>query len=689
MVKAQNRSPDGCHRGVHRVHGERREGAPAPGELRRKAKEQLLSCGWSLWTAIKYNGRAELRYRAPHGASSASLIVACKKHHQDITAPAAPPASSSSRSSTRRRTAPPLINPPSPSPPSSSSSDEENKKRTVRTAASSKRSTRATGNGSSDLEEEEVDNEEEEEESCVAADPSYAAPGECTTRSKKRRRVSAISAGDAALKKKKKASAASASLAKATGRVLRPRLKDGGDKKKTEAVASCQPSRGRTILAVLMDKTILKPTDKLITCRRTRDGPPLKSGVMAGDGIMCTCGCRRAFSVADFNVHAIRNSRSSSNRTSPPSARLFLKDGRSLLECLVQLMRMTRRSDGAEGPPVVRVKKQMKWSSELQVEDGDWVCSVCADGMLLCDCCPSAFHHACIGLDATPPGEWFCPPCRCTICDSGHFDNNHDHGFTDKTVILCDQCELEYHVGCVKNRGGDHQLECCPEVPWLCSQECSEISQHLQGLVGKSIPTSEEGLSFTVLRSPKHPEEEDDAMAAEEHGKLCMAFDVLHECFVTLVEPHTQSDLSQDIVFNRESWLRRLYFRGFYIIGLEKGGELITVGTLRVYGKKVAELPLVGTRFTHRRQGMCHLLMNQLEMLLGEWGVERLVLPAVPELLQTWTGSFGFQVMTQSQKLDIAQHTIMCFQGTTMCHKFITNTAAPQRRNILLPVEIK
>jgi hypothetical protein len=33
----------------------------------------------------------------------------------------------------------------------------------------------------------------------------------------------------------------------------------------------------------------------------------------------------------------------------------------------------------------------------------------------------------------------------------------------------------------------------------------------------------------------------------------------------------------------------------------------------RVYGNKVAELPLVGTRFAHRRQGMCHLLMNNLE----------------------------------------------------------------------------
>lgn len=84
------------------------------------------------------------------------------------------------------------------------------------------------------------------------------------------------------------------------------------------------------------------------------------------------------------------------------------------------------------------------------------------------------------------------------------------------------------------------------------------------------------------------------------------------------------------------------------MVGLEKGGELITVGTLRyyslpvlhhplilnfllsmqmlnikssslvlcrVYGNKVAELPLVGTRFAHRRQGMCHLLMDQLEMV--------------------------------------------------------------------------
>lgn len=65
--------------------------------------------------------------------------------------------------------------------------------------------------------------------------------------------------------------------------------------------------------------------------------------------------------------------------------------------------------------------------------------------------------------------------------------------------------------------------------------------------------------------------------------------------------------------------------------------------------------------------------------LLGQLGVERFVLPAVPELLQTWTGSFGFQVMTQSDRMEIAEHSILYFQGTTMCHKFIGKAASPGR----------
>lgn len=52
-----------------------------------------------------------------------------------------------------------------------------------------------------------------------------------------------------------------------------------------------------------------------------------------------------------------------------------------------------------------------------------------------------------------------------------------------------------------------------------------------------------------------------------------------------------------------------------------------------------------------------------------ELGVERLVLPAVPSVLQTWTSSFGFSVMTEAQKMDFLGYTFLDFQGTHMCQK--------------------
>src|SRR5436190_466598 len=83
-----------------------------------------------------------------------------------------------------------------------------------------------------------------------------------------------------------------------------------------------------------------------------------------------------------------------------------------------------------------------------------------------------------------------------------------------------------------------------------------QIFQRLQKLIGKSVPTPIEGLSCTILRfcrenGSDHGDYDDESMA-EHYGKLCIALDVLHECFVTIIEPRTQSDLSEDIVFSRE-----------------------------------------------------------------------------------------------------------------------------------------
>ncbi|KAG0458589.1 hypothetical protein HPP92_023746 [Vanilla planifolia] len=102
---------------------------------------------------------------------------------------------------------------------------------------------------------------------------------------------------------------------------------------------------------------------------------------------------------------------------------------------------------------------------------------------------------------------------------------------------------------------------------------------------------------------------------------------------------------------------------------LERGDELITVAAFRVYGEKIAEMPLVGTRAKYRRQGMCRLLVNELEMLLVSLGVERLLLPAVPQLLETWTTKFGFAILNNADRLSLLNYTFLNFQDTTMCQK--------------------
>lgn len=61
---------------------------------------------------------------------------------------------------------------------------------------------------------------------------------------------------------------------------------------------------------------------------------------------------------------------------------------------------------------------------------------------------------------------------------------------------------------------------------------------------------------MTILRSSRENGVDNlhfDAATRTEHdSKLCVALNVLHECFVTIIEPRTQSDFVADLLFNRE-----------------------------------------------------------------------------------------------------------------------------------------
>ncbi|XP_019436112.1 PREDICTED: uncharacterized protein LOC109342624 isoform X2 [Lupinus angustifolius] len=130
-----------------------------------------------------------------------------------------------------------------------------------------------------------------------------------------------------------------------------------------------------------------------------------------------------------------------------------------------------------------------------------------------------------------------------------------------------------------------------------------------------------------------------------------------------------REDCEADVIFNRGSELKRLNFRGFYTVTLERNNEVISVATMRIYGQRVAEVPLIATMNKFRRQGMCRILMNGIENLLNQFGVKRLVLPSAHDMVDTWRNSFGFARMNCADKFQLREYTFLDFQGSIMCHK--------------------
>ena len=81
--------------------------------------------------------------------------------------------------------------------------------------------------------------------------------------------------------------------------------------------------------------------------------------------------------------------------------------------------------------------------------------------------------------------------------------------------------------------------------------------------------------------------------------------------------------------------MKRLDYRGFYTVILEKTAEVVSVATLRTFGDKVGEVPLIATRFQYRRLGKCKTLMDVLEQKKSNLDVEKIVLPAISSVVDT------------------------------------------------------
>ncbi|CAL5357836.1 unnamed protein product [Camellia sinensis] len=220
------------------------------------------------------------------------------------------------------------------------------------------------------------------------------------------------------------------------------------------------------------------------------------------------------------------------------------------------------------------------------------------------------------------------------------------------------KCEKEYHVGCLRD-SGLCDLKELPRDKWFCCDDCIRIHVALQNLVlvgAEMIPAS---VSYAIHR--KHVEKgftdgvsNDDVQwrilsrrsrYPDHLPVLSRAVAIFRECFDSIVASSGR-DLIPVMVCGRN--ISGQEFGGMYCVILIVK-SVVSVGLLRIFGREVAELPLVATSGENQRKGYFQALFSCIESLLYSLNVENLVLPVAEEAESIWTKKLGFRKMSDER----------------------------------------
>ncbi|XP_038898710.1 increased DNA methylation 1 [Benincasa hispida] len=405
----------------------------------------------------------------------------------------------------------------------------------------------------------------------------------------------------------------------------------------------------RTVLSWLLDAGVISSND-IIQYQSPKDGSVVKYGRITGDGIICNC-CNVLLSISEFKSHA-------GFKFNRPCLNLFLNSGRPFMLCQLQAWS-------------TEYKTRRSRTRTVQVDEDDRnddSCGICGDGgeLICCDNCPSTFHHSCLSIQELPEGNWYCLNCTCRICGGLV---NYEETSSSSNALKCSQCEQKYHGQCLKQKDIDSGVE---SHIWFCSWSCQKIYTALQTRLGL-INQIANGLSWMLLRCIHNDQKILStprlAMMAECNSRLVVALTIMEECFLSMVDPRTGIDMIPHLVYSWKSSFPRLDFHGFYTVILEKDDVLLCVASIRVHGSELAEMPLIATCSKYRRQGMCRRLLNAIEEMLLSFKVKKLVIAAIPSLVETWTEGFGFVPVENDEKQSLHRFNLMVFPGTVLLKK--------------------
>ncbi|XP_022682493.1 increased DNA methylation 1-like [Setaria italica] len=465
----------------------------------------------------------------------------------------------------------------------------------------------------------------------------------------------------------------------------------GDNQPNTEArgcAVAAPPVKKHTVLTWLIDAGFLSDREKVFYVPGDGGAEKVVSGAVTRTGVHCSC-CDAAVPLPVFAAHAGRDP------GQRPWEKLLLISGNSLLRCMQEAWEKERvktfqwqeklraameqekekSSQQAKRRLLTKQKKGvlerivspwMKVRSGEKKDSSDDACGVCADGgeLLCCDSCPSTFHPECLAIKV-PEGSWACHYCRCMLCMA-----NDDQGLS-----TCQRCSGKCkHLSFAASEISDFSLK----IP---------LSAQLSDMIGVTNPT-EDGFSWALLKIQKDEpvSSQDMPVVLECNLKLAVALGVLNECFNPVRDRRTKIDMLHQAVYSLGSEFKRLSYEGFYTMILEKDGEIISAALLRFHGRKLAEMPFAATLPTYRKQGMMRRLVNAVEQVLASVQVERLVIPAIATLVDTWKRSFSFRPIEPQFREEIKRLNLVVITGTTLLCKPI---AAPLTDDELAFLEMK
>ncbi|KAK3274771.1 hypothetical protein CYMTET_17056 [Cymbomonas tetramitiformis] len=385
----------------------------------------------------------------------------------------------------------------------------------------------------------------------------------------------------------------------------------------------------------------------------------LLRGTVAGSGILCEC-CNNIISCSQFEAHAGRGSRRA------PYDNIYTADGRTLRKIAALLPDEDEPQTQVEADGLAL---QMVGTSSQSLMEGGQSPAKEKGGEMDLQRTVARCRTLLSELDSIAGG---CVLCRCS-------DFQKD-GFGARTIMICDQCEREFHVGCLQRFKGIG-LSALPEGDWFCGHECQDIQVALKRQVARGVqpvyahmPEAAGGPTWQLIHG------------RESSARLLQtASSILQESFEPIRDLASGQNLVPMMVHSETE--KEHDFQGMYTIILNDKGKPVTVATLRVFGRHLAEMPLVATLECARRQGHCRSLMHAVETFLSDLTVHRLCLPAAVESEPTWRDAFGFRAMTEEHlRVARSELRILIFPDARMLDKVISDLAPNDKLVEALPV---